>query len=63
MLTLGILGLGEGRSTMSAALNSQKIKLKTICDLNEELGKHRMKEFQFTNLLDWKQIEAEVVGI
>jgi predicted dehydrogenase len=49
MLTLGILGLGEGRSTMSAALNSQKIKLKTICDLNEELGKHRMKEFQFTN--------------
>jgi predicted dehydrogenase len=47
MLTLGILGLGEGRSTMSAALNSKKIKLKTICDLNEELCKHRSKEFQF----------------
>ena len=24
---LGILGLGEGRSTMSAALNSSKLKL------------------------------------
>jgi predicted dehydrogenase len=49
MLTLGILGLGEGRSTMSAALNSPKIKLKTICDLNEELCKQRSKEFQFFN--------------
>jgi predicted dehydrogenase len=49
MLTLGILGLGEGRSTMSAALNTQKLKLKTICDLNEDLCKHRSKEFQFFN--------------
>lgn len=49
MQTLGILGLGEGRSTMSAALNSQKIKLKTICDLNESLCLQRSKEFQFTN--------------
>jgi len=49
MLTLGILGVGEGRSTMSAALNSSKLKLKTICDLNEELLKHRSKEFQFFN--------------
>lgn len=49
MLTIGILGLGEGRSTMSAALNSTKVKLKTICDMNEELCKHRSKEFQFFN--------------
>jgi predicted dehydrogenase len=49
MLTLGILGLGEGRSTMSAALNTSKLKLKTICDLNEELCKQRSKEFQFFN--------------
>ena len=49
MLTLGILGLGEGRSTMSAALNSSKVKLKTICDMNEDLCKHRSKEFQFFN--------------
>lgn len=49
MLTIGILGLGEGRSTMSAALNSSKLKLKTICDMNEDLCKHRCKEFQFFN--------------
>jgi predicted dehydrogenase len=49
MLTLGILGLGEGRSTMSAALNTSKLKLKTICDLNEDLCKQRSKEFQFFN--------------
>ena len=49
MLNIGILGLGEGRSTMSAALNSTKVKLKTICDLSEELCKHRSKEFQFFN--------------
>jgi predicted dehydrogenase len=49
MLTIGILGLGEGRSTMSAALNTSKLKLKTICDLNEDLCKQRCKEFQFFN--------------
>lgn len=49
MLTLGILGLSEGRSTMSAALNSEKWHLKTICDLSEELGQKRCKEFGFSN--------------
>jgi predicted dehydrogenase len=49
MRTIGILGLGEGRSTMSAALNSKKITLKTICDLNESLCQQRSKEFQFNN--------------
>jgi predicted dehydrogenase len=49
MLRLGILGLGEGRSTMSAALASSKIHLKTICDVNEEACKQRCKEFQFAN--------------
>ncbi|HEY4788857.1 MAG TPA: Gfo/Idh/MocA family oxidoreductase [Bacteroidales bacterium] len=47
MLKLGILGLGEGRSTMSAALNSPKWTLKTICDLNEDLCRQRAKEFDF----------------
>jgi len=47
MLTIGILGLGEGRSTMSAALQSKKIHLKTICDANEELCRQRCKEFGF----------------
>jgi predicted dehydrogenase len=49
MLNIGILGLGEGRSTMSAALASSKIHLKTICDVNEDACKQRCKEFQFAN--------------
>jgi predicted dehydrogenase len=49
MLQLGILGLGEGRSTMSAALASSKINLKTICDVNEAACKQRCKEFNFQN--------------
>ncbi|WP_200975665.1 Gfo/Idh/MocA family protein [Echinicola sp. 20G] len=48
-LRLGILGLGEGRSTMSAALSSQKIELVQICDRNEELCQKRGKEFDFFN--------------
>lgn len=48
-LTLGILGLGEGRSTISAALASDKWELKTICDANEELCRQRAKEFDFHN--------------
>src|SRR5690606_25247359 len=48
-LRLGILGLGEGRSTMSAALQSPHIELVQICDLNEELGRKRVKEFDFRN--------------
>lgn len=47
MLNLGILGLGEGRSTMSAALQSKKWNLKTICDVKEELCLQRGKEFDF----------------
>ena len=46
-LKLGILGLGEGRSTMSAALASPRIQLVRICDLDEDLGRRRMKEFDF----------------
>lgn len=47
-LKLGILGLGEGRSTMSAAIQSPYIELVQICDLNEQLGYKRMKEFDFS---------------
>jgi len=49
MLNIGILGLGEGRSTMSAALQSKKLRLKTICDANEAVCKQRCKEFDFDN--------------
>lgn len=47
MLRLGILGLGEGRSTISGALQSRKIDLKRICDVNETLCKQRAFEFGF----------------
>lgn len=47
MLKLGILGLGEGRSTISAALASSKYTLKTICDANEDMCRQRAKEFDF----------------
>jgi len=64
-LRLGILGLGEGRSTMSAALQSEHIELVQICDLNEELGRKRMKEFDFhaytqryEDLLENSEIDA-----
>jgi predicted dehydrogenase len=47
MLRLGILGLGEGRSTISAALESSKCELVMVCDRNIELCKHRAEEFNF----------------
>ena len=34
---------------MSAALQSKKYELKTICDANEELCRQRGKEFDFHN--------------
>ena len=47
MLKIAILGLGEGRSTMSAALHSSKLELVMVCDRNEDLCKQRAKEFDF----------------
>ena len=47
MLKIAILGLGEGRSTMSAALESSKLELVKICDRNEDLCQQRAKEFDF----------------
>mgnify|MGYP002735675806 CR=1 FL=1 len=47
MLRIAILGLGEGRSTMSAALSSNKIELKKVCDLSESLCRKRAREFNF----------------
>src|SRR4051812_23390359 len=48
-LNIGILGLGEGRSTMSAVLQSEKLTLKNICDSNETLCQQRCKEFDFSS--------------
>lgn len=44
---IGILGLGEGRSTISAALQSKKLRLNTLCDVSEEMCRQRCKEFDF----------------
>jgi len=68
MLKLGILGLGEGRSTMSAALKSPKWELRTICDRNEELCRQRAKEFGFYHYtVDYQKMledpEIDVIGI
>lgn len=49
MLRLGILGLGEGRSTMSAAIQSPRWELKLICDRNEDLCRQRADEFKMYN--------------
>ncbi|MGC4033138.1 MAG: Gfo/Idh/MocA family oxidoreductase [Tepidisphaeraceae bacterium] len=46
-LRLGVLGLGEGRSIISAALNSELWDLAVLCDLNEDLCKKRCEEFKF----------------
>lgn len=46
-LKLGVLGLGEGRSIISAALNSEFWELRQLCDLNEALCKQRCEEFKF----------------
>jgi predicted dehydrogenase len=46
-INLGVLGLGEGRSIISAALASQYWELVQLCDLNEDLCKERAAEFRF----------------
>ncbi len=43
---LGVLGLGEGRSIMSAALQSENWELVEICDLSETLCQKRIEEFK-----------------
>jgi predicted dehydrogenase len=47
MLKIGILGLGEGRSTMSAALQSKKCELTMVCDRSLDTCKKRAEEFNF----------------
>lgn len=47
ILKLGILGLGEGRSTISAALQSPMYELKKMCDLSIDMCRKRAEEFGF----------------
>jgi predicted dehydrogenase len=46
MYSLGILGVGEGRSIISAAQQSEHWTVGQICDLNEDRCKSRVSEFQ-----------------
>jgi predicted dehydrogenase len=67
-LRLGVLGLGEGRSIISAALSSEWWELALLCDVNEQLCRERAAEFQFprytTKLDDMLADDSiDVVGI
>ncbi|MDE3165789.1 MAG: Gfo/Idh/MocA family oxidoreductase [Acidobacteriota bacterium] len=44
-LGLGVLGLGEGRSIISAGLKSELWNVVQVCDLNEDLCRARCAEF------------------
>jgi predicted dehydrogenase len=65
---LGVLGLSEGRSILSAALKSPDWEVAQICDLDETLCRERCAEFGLGNYtLDYAQMLADptvdVVGI
>lgn len=62
---LGVIGLGEGRSILSAAIQSDRWNLVNVCDINEEVCKARAAEFGLTrytrkyeDLLDDPEIEV-----
>ena len=48
-LIIGVLGLGEGRSILSAAQESNLWEIGNICDLNEDLCQERLEEFGLSN--------------
>jgi predicted dehydrogenase len=69
-LCLGVLGLGEGRSIISAGVNSELWQVTQLCDINAQLGAERCREFDlppehfttsFDELLGNKSVDA--VGI
>ncbi|MFC5653611.1 Gfo/Idh/MocA family protein [Paenibacillus solisilvae] len=45
---LGVIGLGEGRSIISAAIQSDRFELANVCDISEEACKTRAAEFGLT---------------
>ena len=69
-LGLGVLGLGEGRSIISAAVQSDLWQVIALCDLNAQLGHERCKEFDLPSSTSTTSIETllanpdvDVVGI
>jgi hypothetical protein len=45
-LGLGVLGLGEGRSIISAAVQSAQWQVVALCNLNKALGRGRGAHFR-----------------
>jgi predicted dehydrogenase len=69
-LGLGVLGLGEGRSIISAGLHSSLWDVVALCDLNEALGRERCAEFGLPERILTPSLDAllanpavDVVGI
>ncbi|MDQ8194165.1 Gfo/Idh/MocA family oxidoreductase [Coraliomargarita sp. SDUM461004] len=65
---IGVLGLGEGRSILSAALLSDRWEVACICDLDAELCRQRQQEFSIaeytTSYAEMLQREdIDVIGI
>ncbi|HWC60775.1 MAG TPA: Gfo/Idh/MocA family oxidoreductase [Verrucomicrobiae bacterium] len=67
-LGLGVLGLGEGRSIISAGVRSELWRVVQLCDINPQLGAERSREFNldcFTTFFDelLANKSVDVVGI
>ena len=67
-LGLGVLGLGEGRSIISAGMATDLWRVVCLCDMNEDLARERCPEFglsEFTT--DYAVMlanpEVDVVGV
>ncbi len=66
--TMGVLGLGEGRSVISAVQHSELWNLGAVCDLNEGLCRERAEEFGLDGYtLDYREMlenpAIDVIGI
>jgi predicted dehydrogenase len=67
-LGLGVLGLGEGRSIISAGVASPLWNVVSLCDVNEQLCRQRCAEFgltKFTTSYDelLRNKDVDVIGI
>ena len=69
-LGLGVLGLGEGRSIISAGVHSELWDVVALCDLNAALGRERCAEFGLPESILTNSLDAllanpavDVVGI
>jgi predicted dehydrogenase len=66
--SLGVLGLGEGRSIISAGVASPLWEVVSLCDVNEQLCRQRCAEFglnNFTSSYDelLRNKDVDVIGI